>query len=34
VLPNHFWLGVEEQVPVLPVGQPRAVPKHQMQAAG
>jgi len=33
VLPNHFWLGVEEQIPVLPIGAPRAV-KSTVQVAG
>jgi hypothetical protein len=33
VLTNHFWLGVEEQVPVLPIGAPRGV-KSTVQVAG
>jgi hypothetical protein len=33
VLPNHFWLGVEEQVAVLPIGAPRGV-KSTVQVAG
>ncbi len=32
VLPNHFWLGVEEQIPVLPIGAPRGV-KSSVQVA-
>ncbi len=33
VLPNHFWLGVEEQLPVMPLAAPRSV-KSTVQVAG